>query len=118
MVFDAGVGAVAAVEAGGDLVWMLAGLRWGAVGGEGFVAPAGRLLLQVEGELSGAGQGFRGGLPDGFDAAGEYLVCGRPGGEVGQQGGDVGDLVLHVTQDEDEGVTDDEYGPAGVWWSR
>jgi hypothetical protein len=27
-------------------------------------------------------------------------------------------LVLRVTQDEDEGVTDDEYGSAGVWWSR
>jgi hypothetical protein len=62
VVFDPGVSAVAAVEAGGDLVRVFAGLGRRALGGEGFVAPTGGAGPEVEGKLFGAGQGFGGGL--------------------------------------------------------
>ena len=45
MIFHAGVDPMPTVEPGGDLVRVLVGLRRRGVGGEGFVAPAGRLGL-------------------------------------------------------------------------
>jgi hypothetical protein len=93
VVFDSGVDPVAAVETGGDLFGGLLG-GWGdvVVGGEGLVAPSGGLLLQVEFELLDAGEGFRGGVAQGFDPADEHPQALGPGVQVGQQVGDLGDF--------------------------
>jgi hypothetical protein len=72
VVFHSGVDSVAGVEAGGDVVRVFVRLRFGGVGGEGFVAPPGGVGLQVRFKLPDAGQWFRGGVAQGLDPADEY----------------------------------------------